>query len=124
MMSLVSKMSVPIVVKFAATGDNTISQRKINLIVHLKGLNFCGILLLLLTTIEFYLLVGVKLSSINFKSNQYALHYWQTRINIKIPLYTPIAKKCNIVTVWLLWPWPWTSGLGLGLGLEGPWPWP
>ena len=117
-MPLVSKMSVPIVVKFAATGDNTISQRKINLIVHLKGLNFCGILLLLLTTIVFYLLVGVKLSSINFKSNQYALHYWQTRINIKIPLYTPIAKKCNIVTVWLLWPWPWTSGLGLGL--EGP----
>ena len=47
MMPLVSKMSVPIVVKFAATGDNTISQRKINLIVHLKGLNFCGILLLL-----------------------------------------------------------------------------
>ena len=24
----------------------------------------------------------------------------------KIPLYTPIAKKCNIMTVWLLWPWP------------------
>ena len=60
-MSLLSKMSVPNVVKFAATGDNTISQCKSNR-TSLKELNFCGILLLLLTTIlfYFYLLVGLK----------------------------------------------------------------
>ena len=74
--------------------SNTISRRKINLIVHLKGFNFCGILLLLLTTIVFYLLVDdVKLSGINISQINAALHYWQTRINIKNSIYTPMSSE-------------------------------
>jgi hypothetical protein len=41
--SLVSKVLVPNVVKFAATGDNTISQCKSNRTPS-KELNYCGIL--------------------------------------------------------------------------------
>ena len=40
----------------------------------------------------------------------------------QICLYTTIAKKCNFVKFWLLWPWPWPRPWTSGLGLDGPGP--
>ena len=77
----------------------------------------------------YYLLIGVKLSNINLKSNQYTLYYWKSRINNKYKINSTIypdrekVQYCDSLA---------TFSLALALDLKylfkpwprGSWPWP